>query len=115
MRDKLHQSNLKISGDMSFDEFVRLYNGKGILRPQTYWLKNSSGHLPFDYIGKMESLDEDFAIMCELLGLERLSLPHKIRGDTTSYKDAFNHETMCAVANVCAEEIDLFKYRFGDP
>jgi len=113
MRDKGHQARLQVSGDLSFAGFVRRYNGCGALRPQIYWLKDSSGHMPFDFIGKMETLNSDFRTMCDLLELKHRILPHKIVGDGTSYVEAYDQETMREVGKLCAEEIELFKYRFG--
>ena len=113
MRDKLHQARLNIPADLSFSDFVRQYSGRRALRPQTYWLKDSSGQMPFDFIGKMESLEADFASMCEILGIDHVALPHKIAGDGSKYVDAYNEETKNLVARTCAEEIDLFKYSFG--
>ncbi len=115
MRDKQHQARLKIPNDISFPEFVRRHNGHGALRPQTYWLKDSSGQLPFDFIGKMETLETDFETMCDLVGLDHTILPHKIVGDGTSYIDAYDQESRREIEMLCAEEIDLFKYRFGHP
>lgn len=42
----------------------------------------------------MENLDEVFAIMCELLGLDCLYLPRKIRGSFINYVDEVIYETI---------------------
>ena len=64
LRDPIHQKNYGIDPNDSFDQFMRKFAGKGFLRPQTYWLKDYSGAIPMDFIGKFESLSKDYEFIC---------------------------------------------------
>lgn len=97
---------------MSFNEFVQKFIGTGMLRPQTYWLKDYSGSISFDFIGRFENLNSDFIKMCELIDIEPVKLPSKIRSEPVDYRDKYSTETREAVARICSEEIELFDYKF---
>lgn len=112
VRDDVHRSRLMLDEPMSFDEFVRKFNGTGMLRPQTYWLKDYSGAIPFDFIGRFENLNSDFMKMCELIDIEPMQLPSKIRSERVEYQDKYSAETREAIARICSEEIELFNYKF---
>jgi len=45
--------------------------------------------------------------------LKHRILPHKVVGDGTNYVGVYDQETMREVGKLCAEENELFKYRFG--
>nr|WP_272508422.1 sulfotransferase family 2 domain-containing protein [Salinibacter ruber] len=45
-------------------------------RPQTWYLTDNSGGLPLDYIGRVETIQDDFEEICRRIGIDR-RLPHK--------------------------------------
>ena len=83
-----------------------------MLRPQTYWLKSFSGNIELDFIGRFESLNADFRVVTDSLGLPDLQLPHKLEGGSASYLNAYSRETKNIVSEFYKEEIDLFGYKF---
>lgn len=115
MRDAIHQANYGIPADMPFAEFIEKFAGKGMLRPQTYWLKDFDGRIPMDFVGKFETLKEDFEVVRTALNLQQATLPHKIAGEKSDYRNAYDDDTAERVARVYQEEIRLFDYRFDDP
>ncbi len=112
MRDKLHKESWGIKEAMTFNVFLRRFMGKEMLAPQTYWLKDFKGQMPFDYICRFENLKDDFDTVFRLMGLETVDLPHKIKGDGGNYKDKIDSESVDLIAGFYKEEIDLFKYSF---
>ena len=110
VRDEVHLSDFGVSKDITFKSFLNKFAGKGMLRPQTYWLKSSSGNYPFDFIGKFENLQEDFAKVCELLKVPLIHLPHKIKGESQDYLAHYDDQTHSLVRRVYAEEIEHFGY-----
>lgn len=110
MRDPIHQKNYGISPDISFDHFIKSFAGTGFLRPQTYWLKDYRGDIPMDFIGKFESLTEDFQEICTKLGVEHFKLPHKIEGQTSRSVHAINEGTRKFIRNFYAEDYEIFGY-----
>lgn len=45
-------------------------------RPQVWYLTDEDGNLPLDYIGRLETIQDDFEEVCQRIGIER-RLPHK--------------------------------------
>jgi len=112
MRDEIHRKEYRIATPISFDEFLRLHIGKGMLRPQAYWIKDFSGHIDLDYIGRFENLAEDFQKICEQLSIPHIVLPHKIKGTGEDYRQYYNKHSIELVMKHYKEEITMFGYDF---
>lgn len=102
---------------MSFDEFVEAVCGipdaqaNGHFQSQAPWLKDEEGMLP-SFIGKFETLQEDFSRLCESLGRPS-QLPHLRPSGRHRYEDYYTGRTQGMVAQRYAEDIEVFEYRFG--
>ena len=94
MRDEIHKKNLKINDNISLNEFIKMFKGKGMLRPQTFWLYNFSGFMPFDYIGRFENLKNDFEEICKRIDVQKNVLPHKIKGSDLDYRQYYDNESI---------------------
>lgn len=112
MRDEIHKKDYKITGQLSFNEFLRLYAGKGMLRPQIYWIKDFSGSIPLDYIGRFETLMEDFQEALKAMHKPQITLPHKIKGSGKDYREHYDKESINIVLEVYKEDIEMFGYSF---
>ncbi|MCS4503029.1 sulfotransferase family protein [Arhodomonas aquaeolei] len=74
-----------------------------------------NGRQIVDFVARYERLSEDFAHVCERIGIEAPALPHRRRaGDRGTYQDYYTPETRALVARHYAEDIERFGYRFGD-
>ena len=114
MRDPLHRKALKIEdSNYSFASFL-----KEKVNPdkfsQMYFLKDRKGNIPMDFIGRFENLEEDFAKVCRELGLEDTTLPNLLVSKSRNYKDVYDQETRDIVYHQYREEIDYFRFSFGD-
>ena len=112
MRDEIHRKQANITSEIAFPEYLREYAGKGMLRPQTYWIKDFSGGIALDFVGKFESLAEDFQTVRNELGMPHLSLPHLIEGPKTHYREHYDKASISLIESVYREEIELFEYSF---
>ena len=112
IRDETHLKNHQVSNEITFNDFIKLYAGKGMLRPQLYWLKDFRGEINFDLIGRFETLNKDFKLISEKLNLASVVLPHKLKGSTFDYKSQFTKESIDLIAKIYKEEIKLFDYSF---
>jgi hypothetical protein len=112
IRDNHHLGAFKISPEIEFHHFLNRFVGRGVLRPQTYWLKSFSGNIELDFIGRFENLNADFSVVTDALGVPDLQLPHKLEGGGASYLTAYSRETKNMVSEFYKEEIDLFGYKF---
>lgn len=115
LRDSHHQRRLGLSADVDFDAFLQRCPDLYETHPQTWWLQDSRGALAMDFIGRFENLKEDFAQVAERIGLEDAELPWLVKGGGgESYTEAYSDEGRARVAQVYAEEIEQFGYRFGE-
>ena len=114
-----NQTDLK-DKSISFEQWLRLcyvdrdpqfFDQPKMFQPQTQWLVNEHGKLLIDFVGRFESLDEDFEKICQVLNL-RLALGHKKKSNRGSYRDYYNSETRELIADVFASDIELFGYDF---
>lgn len=113
MRDELHQKSHGLDGQISFDEFLPRFAGKGLLKPQTYWLEDFKGKIPLNFIGRFENLHEDFRKACESMNIPHIELPHQIKGSGEDYKKQFNSNSIALIEDVYREEIGMFGYTFN--
>jgi hypothetical protein len=114
MRDEIHKSNHKIKENLSLKYFLRRYAGRGMLRPQTYWIKSFNGGINLDYIGRFENITEDFNKICSDMHIPQVKLPHKVKGSNGDYRDHYDEEAINIVKFVYKEEIEKFNYSFND-
>lgn len=112
MRDEIRRSKLNISSDLSFKDYLRTYAGKGMLRPQTYWIKDFSGSIPLDFVGKFENLASDFDVVCETLGVSDISLPHLLGGSSVHFQEHYDKRSIALIDEMYRQEIELFGYSF---
>ena len=101
--------------------------------PQYGMLHDADGRLLVDFVGRFESLYEDFRQVCEKLGIEDSELPHRNPSDKksrdtkrkvrnwlyfngenriTRMADFYDDETREAVADYYRRDIEAFDYTF---
>ena len=86
-----------------------------VLFPQHVWTHDDIDGQPLDFIGRFEKLAEDVAIVAQRLGLETSEpLPHLRACPHAHYTEYYNDETCKRVAEIYAQDIKLFDYRFGE-
>ena len=101
----------------SFDDFViRWMSEENILRnalftPQVTFLKNQFGEVDMDFVGRFESLAEDFSQIASHLGVDR-QLPHLNQSRSTPYQDYYSEASRERVAELYREDIERFDCRF---
>jgi len=103
--------------------------------PQYDMLHDKDGRLLVDFLGRFETLQQDFDRVCESLGLENSQLPHRNPSDKKSrglkrrfrnrlfmngenrhhgLNDFYDDETREAVADYYRIDIETFGYQFND-
>jgi chondroitin 4-sulfotransferase 11 len=109
------------NNDLSFREWVRktygpdkdplYYNNPKAFQPQAEWLKDDTGRISIDFIGKFESIDEDFSQIRDAIGIDA-ELPHLNASRRAGYRHYYDDETREIVAQWFREDIELFSYEF---
>ncbi len=111
-RSKTHKRHKKAMS-LEFSDFLR-YQSQ---RKDAYvlpMLSDQSGDLALDFLGKMESLEDDFAHICERIGLSGETLPRLNTGKRKAYHEHYSDADRDFVAQHWAAEIEQFGYSFGD-
>jgi len=84
---------------------------KGATKLQSTVLTDAEGNLLVDFVGRYETLAQDFTQICRRLGIPA-TLPHVNRTVHRDYRDYYTPETSAWVAAHFAADIRLFGYTF---
>jgi hypothetical protein len=107
---------------MSFPEFVKAVaeisddEADGHFRSQHRFVTNAKGNIAADFVGRFETLADDFARVAKTLGLPDVTLPRVQAARTPRrYADFYTRETRLIVADRFRKDITLFEYEFQGP
>jgi hypothetical protein len=112
MRDEIHRRGYQLTESTSLNEFLRRCAGRGMLRPQMYWLTSFDGSIHLDYIGRFENLQKDFLEICRCLHITLSGLPHKVSGTGEDYREQYDQDSIDLVSRVYRRDIETFGYSF---
>lgn len=80
---------------------------------QSDYLKDLSGRIVVDFIGRYERLQEDFDQVCERIGIAKKLLPHKRQAkDRDDYRKYYDDATAELVARHFKPDIEALGYAF---
>jgi chondroitin 4-sulfotransferase 11 len=109
------------SNEIPFREWVRktygqdkdpfYYNNPKAFQPQVEWLKDDDGKITIDFIGKFESINEDFRQIRNAIGIDA-ELPHLNASKRSGYRHYYDDESREIVSKWFQEDIELFGYHF---
>ncbi len=112
---------IQMRNKMSFEEFVQWieYSSDTCLHPsrkvnQIDWFKNAQGEIAIDYIGKFESLNEDWSRIAKQLGTDR-ELPHLNQNKNSTgkhYTEYYNSTTREIIRRKFIGDIEYLGYDF---
>jgi len=113
--------------NMSFKDFLIK-----VSEPQTYFYQTQKpdvemphlktqysflsvkGELKMDFVGKIESLQEDFNFICKDIGIPKQDLPHVNKSNHRHYTEYYDDETRDIISKVYRDDIKHFNYKFGE-
>ena len=66
-----------------------------------------------NYVMKLENFQKHFDILCDKIGISRVTLPHKNKTDHSKYQDYYDTETIKLIEELYSDDIETFGYKFG--
>jgi hypothetical protein len=78
---------------------------------QSELVLGDDGELLVDFVGRFETLEQDFTAVCRRIGVD-CSLEHRNASTHRDYRDYYTPETKRLVAEAYARDIELFGYSF---
>lgn len=109
-------------GDRDFEAFLRYkldparpyqFHLDTSIALQSDYLVDLHGNLLVDFIGRFETLGDDFITICQRIGVEPPVLEHKRQAkDRSGYQKYYTAETAELVAQYFAADIAMFGYTF---
>lgn len=100
-----------------FSDFVKNWlteeNARSVLhfRPQVDFVRDRYGHVGVDFVGRMESLEEDFEYVRRRLGIEA-QLARTNQSQHLAYQDLYDDKSKEIVRSVYHSDIEVFGYSF---
>lgn len=107
-------------GSLSFGDWVRaayrdrdprLYDKPRMFMPQWQWISDEEARSMVDFVGRFETLSDDFNTLCRNLGV-RAHLPHLKASTREGYAAYYEPETRAIVGEVFQEDVRHFGYEF---
>lgn len=97
-------------GRLKHDDFINHW------RPQSDWVTDDGGEIILDFIGQVETIDEDFQTVARQIDLSDGSLPVVNTSDgapsSREYRSAFTEAARRIVAEYYHEDIERWGYTF---
>jgi len=111
---------------MPFSEFPDFYmewrekhieeniHGKNKVCTMYEFLHDDKGNMLMDYIGKLETINEDFKYICEKIGIDYRTMPYinVNKKNDKPYRQVYDDATREKVEKYFAKDLKLLKYEF---
>ncbi|MDX1408960.1 MAG: sulfotransferase family 2 domain-containing protein, partial [Saprospiraceae bacterium] len=112
--DLLIQSSLSEAAHYLIEGRLKPYtDGFDLFDPQYAWTHDTDGHCRVDFIGRFETLEEDFTEVCKQLGLPCTGLPHVNRSEEIrDYRRHYDEESRHLIGIYYEKDIEAFHYTF---
>lgn len=110
LKERSHHQHDLMKLQQSFDQYIE-WRVNEDRRLQKDFVVNENGELIVDFIGRYETLEQDFAAVCDQVGL-KYHLPHLNTSSHRDYKALYTPKTSALVAEAFREDIEFFGYTF---
>jgi len=73
-----------------------------------------NGSIKTDFVGRFENFQNDFDLICDQIDYSKVKLPHVNKTKHAHYTEYYDDQSIKIIARSFEEDIDTFKYRFGE-
>ena len=98
---------------LSYEFLNKITPAVEVLIPQKLYITDEKGNLLVDFVGRFESLEEDWKKVCQKAGISA-SLPHINTSSHEHYSFYYNKKTRRVIADAFRDDIEMFGYTFED-
>ena len=101
----------------SFDEFVCQWMSEenigrnALFTPQLIYLQDRFGQMSMDFVGRFESLEQDFQEIASKLNI-KATLPHLNQSRGNDYQTYYTQRSRDIITRLYAQDIEAFGYAF---
>jgi hypothetical protein len=97
---------------MTFREYVD-WRVNEDLKLQSDFVLSDDGEMLVDYVGRLESINQDFKEICELIGLNKnYDIPWLNQSNHSEYRKYYDSESKKIIRQAFRKDIELFGYSF---
>lgn len=99
----------------SFKDFVKRANPeKNPTQRQLNWMLDFEDKMAVDYIGRVETIQHDWQVICNKLNIFDMKLPHLNKSNHKHYTYYYDDEARSIVEDKYAADIKYFGYEFEE-
>ena len=113
LRNPQHHRHETVRKLGSFPRYLQWEAGRR-KRSQHGFILDRSGRCIVDFVGRFESLSDDFDAVCRRIGIDA-SIPGRNEGHSTDYRDSYDDASLELVAELFSRDIELFRYGMDGP
>jgi hypothetical protein len=95
--------------DSRWDEYYRYFIDT---KPMIDWVRNDQNQIPLNFIGKFETLDKDWLLICNRMNFACVELWHTYKTKHLHYSTYYNKKIKEIVGKLYEEDVEQFKYTF---
>ena len=98
---------------LDFKDNQRWWMEKFHFLNQHIWTHSSEGKLCLDYLGKVETIQKDVDLICDMITIPHIKIKKLNKSKRGYYTDYYNKESKKIVSSVYEKDIEYFGYKFG--
>jgi len=111
LKNPAHPFNKRYTGDTSFNDFVQTFSSNELMLKQSDFIARHNGELLVDFVGRYESLQQDFDLICERLGISKRQLNRiNVSKSTRSTLDSLDTSSIKIINDYFSQDFDMFGY-----
>jgi len=79
---------------------------------QSRYTTGEDGENLMDFVGRFETIGDDYGAICDRIGIPRQTLPHFRKTKRDAYRSYYNERSRAIIGKWYEQDIELFKYQF---